>query len=97
MFEFDADGTVVGTGSINGNEIKRVFVLPQFQGRGYGTALMNELEARIAKDYNEIVLDSSLPAYSLYLKRGYMSVKYEKIVTSNEDVLCCNVMKKSVI
>lgn len=43
------DGIIVGTGSTKENEIARLFVLPQFQGLGYGTLLMNELEYRISK------------------------------------------------
>ena len=92
----DVDGIIVGTGSIHENEIGRMFVLPQFQGLGYGTSLMNELENIIAKEHSEIVLHSSLPAYNLYIKRGYVPIKYEKIITPNKDVLCFNIMKKSI-
>lgn len=27
---------IVGTGSIRGNEICRLFILPEYQGKGYG-------------------------------------------------------------
>jgi len=92
----DVGGIIVGTGSINENQIGRMFVLPQFQGLGYGTSLMNELENIIAKEHSEIVLHSSLPAYNLYIKRGYVSIKYDKIITPNKDVLCFNIMKKPI-
>lgn len=88
------DGTIVGTGSVHKNEINRVFVLPKFQGLGYGTKLLEELEDIIEKDYSKIILDSSLPAYNLYHKHGYLPVKYEKIITSNKDVLCFHTMEK---
>jgi len=90
----DVDGTIVGTGSANENDLGRLYVLPQFQGLGYGTAIMNELENIIGKEYPTIVLASSLPGYDLYLKRGYSPIKFEKIITPNEDVLCFNIMEK---
>jgi GNAT superfamily N-acetyltransferase len=92
----DIDGIIVGTGSIHENEISRMFVLPQFQGLSYGTSLMNELENIIAKEHSEIVLHSSLPAYNLYIKRGYVPIKYDKIITPNKDVLCFNIMEKTI-
>ena len=90
----NVDGTIVGTGSVHKNEVNRVFVLPKFQGLGYGTKLLEELENIIEKDYSKIILDSSLPAYNLYHKHGYLPVKYEKIITSNKDVLCFHTMEK---
>lgn len=90
------DEEVVGTGSVHKNEISRVFVLPQFQGFGYGTLLMNSLENLIEKEYSKIVLDSSLSAYNLYIRCGYSPIKYEKIITPNNDVLCYYTMEKTI-
>lgn len=84
----------IGTGSINGNEINRLFVLPQYQGNGYGTALMNELEKIVFSNYSEIVLDASLPAYEMYVHRGYVPIEYHRIKTENGHYLCYHVMKK---
>ena len=89
-------GTFVGTGTAKGNEICRMFVLPEHQGLGYGTAIITELEKIIGRTHSQIRLDSSLPAFQMYLSRGYCSAKYEKIVTPNKDVLCFHVMEKSV-
>lgn len=30
-------GTIIGTGSIRKNEICRLFILPEYQGKGYGS------------------------------------------------------------
>lgn len=92
----EVDEKIVGTGSAKENEIIRTFVLPQFQGLGYGSIIMDELERIISKEHSEIMLDSSLPAYNLYIKRGYVPIRYEKKITPNEDVLCFNVMRKSI-
>ncbi|HBT66036.1 MAG TPA: GNAT family N-acetyltransferase, partial [Ruminococcaceae bacterium] len=82
------DGRFIGTGSISGNEIKRMFVLPEFQSKGYGSLLLSRLEQRAAEDgYTLVELDSSLPAYGLYERKGYIPVKNKRIVTQNGQVL----------
>lgn len=53
---------VIGTGTLDGNHIRRLFVSPQFQGRGIGTLLMDFFESEIIKTYGAVYLDSSLPA-----------------------------------
>lgn len=85
---------IVGTGSIVRNEIKRLFVLPQYQGKGYGTVMMNELEKSIFNNYTEIRLDASLPAYEMYVRRGYVPIEYHRIKTENGHYLCYHIMKK---
>lgn len=40
----------------------------------------------IAEEYTEIYLDSSLPAKSTYLKRGYVAIEAHKIVAENGEV-----------
>ena len=65
-----ASGRIVGTGTLDGNHITRVFVLPEEQGKGYGTQIMDALE-RAAKPYGTAVLDTSIPAKAIYLHRGY--------------------------
>ena len=61
----------MGTGTLDGNHITRVFVLPERQGKGYGTRIMDELEAKAAASHATAVLDASIPARTLYLHRGY--------------------------
>lgn len=39
-----ADSQIVGTGTLVENHITRVFVLPEYQGKGYGSRLMEALE-----------------------------------------------------
>ncbi len=85
----------IGTGSLFKNEIKRVFVLPDYQNSGCGSLLLDRLEQRAEKaGYATTVLDSSFPAYSMYLKRGYEPIKYERIITQKRQVLCYNRMAK---
>ena len=87
-------GNIIGTGSIRKNEICRLFILPAYQGKGYGSRLMDLLEERILENYPKIHVDASFPAESMYLKRGYQIISYEKIATENGDFLCYHTMEK---
>lgn len=87
-------GNIIGTGSIRKNEICRLFILPEYQGKGYGSRLMDLLEARIFENYRKVHVDASFPAESIYLKRGYQIISYEKIETENGDFLCYHTMEK---
>jgi len=41
------ENKIIGTGSLFENEIKRFFILPECQGKGYGKILLDELEKNI--------------------------------------------------
>jgi GNAT superfamily N-acetyltransferase len=90
------DDQLVGTGCSIDRHITRVYVLPAFQGKGYGSYIMQQLEDEIGKSYNEAVLDASLPAVRLYEKLGYKTVKHEKLVVENDVTLVYEVMKKEL-
>ena len=47
-----ASGKIVGTGSRTGNHITRVYVLPEYEGQGFGTVIMNHLEDEIFAEYD---------------------------------------------
>lgn len=77
----EVQGEIVGTGSIRGNEICRLFILPEYQAKGYGNRLMDFLEDMVFRKYQAVHIDVSFPAESMYLKRGYQIKTYEKIET----------------
>ena len=83
-----------GTVTLTDNEVDRLFVLPEFQGRGYGRALLDFAEERISEKYDVIILHASLPAKNIYLKRGFREVDYLKIDTGYGDFLCADGMEK---
>ncbi|MDE6728306.1 MAG: GNAT family N-acetyltransferase [Oscillospiraceae bacterium] len=85
---------IVGTVTIKGNEICRLFVLPEFQGKGYGGALLDFSEKNIFEKYSDIILDASLPAKGIYIKRGYKETEYKIIKTHCDDFLCYDIMVK---
>ena len=88
------DGVIVGTVTIGGNGIERLFVEPSKQGKGYGGKLLDFAENMIFGYSEKIRLDSSLPAKSIYIKRGYREKEYCKILTDNGDYLCYDIMER---
>jgi len=88
---------LIGTGSIHKNEIKRVFIIQEFQSTGFGTSLMDELEKNIFCNYDDIEIDASLPAYKFYSNRGYASMEYIKLETKYNHYLCYHHMQKKKI
>lgn len=90
------DGVIAGTVTIDGNGIARLFVEPSGQGRGLGRQLMDFAENKIFEYSETVRIDSSLPAKSMYIKRGYREKEYCKICTDSGDFLCYDVMEKNI-
>lgn len=89
-------GEIVGTCSIRKNEICRLFIVPKHQAKGYGSRLMDLLEESVLGQYGAVYVDASFPAESMYLKRGYRIISYEKIETEGGDFLCYHRMEKTM-
>lgn len=96
VYVMAADGVIVGTVTIDGNDIARLFVKPSEQGKGHGGKLIDFAENMIFGYSETVRLDSSLPAKSIYIKRGYKEKEYCKILTDNGDYLCYDVMEKNI-
>lgn len=90
------DGVIVGTVTIDGNDIARLFVKPSEQGKGHGGRLLDFAENMIFGYSETVRLDSSLPAKSIYIKRGYKEKEYKTICTDNGDFLCYDIMEKNI-
>ena len=86
----------IETITVKDNEICRLFVMPTYQGMGFGTEMLNFAEKIIFEQYSKVVLDASLPAKQIYLKRGYEEVKFNVITTRDNDFLCYDVMEKHI-
>lgn len=89
-------GTIVGTGTRQENHITRVYVLPRFQGKGYGTYIMNQLEELIKKQYDTIDIDASLPACRLYAHLGYETADHGTWECKNGVIQVYEIMKKKL-
>lgn len=90
------DGKIVATGSFAENNITRVYVLPEYQRKGYGTFIIESTEALLAEKYDKVYLEASLPAAVLYEKLGYVTVKHEKYPVENGVVLAYEIMEKKL-
>ncbi len=89
------NNVTVGTGCYKDNHITRVYVKPEYQGKGYGSYIMQCLENEISLKYDTVYLDASLPASHLYEKRGYQTIRHERWNVKNGRVLVYEVMEKS--
>lgn len=74
------DSWIIGTGTLLKTEIRRVFVLREFQGQGAGKRIMHHLEeTALQKGIKQIVLCSSLVSKIFYDRLGYKTVKDDYI------------------
>lgn len=96
VYVCECDGKTAGTVTIQQNEILRLFVLPEYQGRGIGSALLNFAEQQIGGHYDSVKLEASLTAREIYHKRGYRGISFARITTENGDFLCYDVMEKAI-
>lgn len=87
---------LIGTGSCQEDHITRVYVDPEYQGKGYGSFLMQRLEDEIALHYDTAHLDASRPAYHLYEKRGYMTVRQGHCDVENGVFLDYEIMERNL-
>lgn len=72
----EKDGRIIGTGTIVGDEIRRVFVEPVFQKHGFGRLLMQKLEKRaLSVDISVVELAASLPSKEFYDSLGYVTLE----------------------
>lgn len=92
----EEDGGIIGTVTIKGNAVNRLFVLPEWQSHGYGSRLMDFAEDKIAERFTHVHIDSSLAAKEMYLKRGYKEKKTCRIPEDNGDILIYDEMEKWV-
>lgn len=92
----EEDECMVGTVTVKGNAVNRLFVLPEYQSRGYGSRLMDFAEAKIAEEFSYVHIDSSLAAKEMYLKRGYKEKKTCRIQADNGDILIYDEMEKRI-
>ena len=92
----EAGGESVGTVTVRGDEVCRMFVMPGYQGKGYGGELLRFAEKVIARSFGTARLDASLAAKGLYIKRNYMAIDFSRITAENGDYLCYDTMIKKL-
>jgi len=93
----EIQGKIVGTGSIIGNVILRVFVDPSYQKQGLGRMIMKELEMRAAADGVRVVqLRALANAKKFYESLGYITVTKGLIEVDNGRCLDYYQMEKEL-
>lgn len=90
------DEKIIGTGCFVKNHVTRVYVLPEYQKKGYGTFIMKNIEAQMSESYENAYLDASLPAAALYEKLGFSTIKHERYPVKNGVILVYEVMEKEL-
>ena len=88
------DREIIGTGSRTENHITRVYVLPEYQGQGFGSIIMDELEKEIFKNFDDCVLEASLSACIFYENRGYKTVRHVKEDIGGGKCMVYEIMRK---
>jgi GNAT superfamily N-acetyltransferase len=84
----ELSGKIMATGSIVKDEIKRVFILPEYQGRGYGRKIMEILEkTALNNGIQRVKLCASLPSKDFYLAIGYKILKFTSLSVNNNEKL----------
>lgn len=92
-----AGGNVVGTGAIEGVDLKSVFVSPGWHRKGIGTALVVELEKIAASQGAEILkVSSSLSAIQFYSALGFIE-KSRSFYGDEETVLMSKATDQSAV
>ena len=94
VFLLETGEGAVGTVTVRGNEIHRLFVLPSHHGKGYGSALLDISERTVFKRHDCVTLSASLPSKRIYLGRGYIETASHTILTENGDFLFYDTMEK---
>ena len=90
------NGEIIGTGTKRENHITRVYVLPKFQKKGYGTFIMNQLENMIKEQSDYADIDASLPACRLYARLGYQTIDHGIWECKNGVIQVYEIMKKTL-
>lgn len=94
IYVLEVDGKLLGTVTIKENEIARLFVEPDAQGKGYGGRLLQFAEENISQGYDTVRIASSFPAKAVYLKKGYKETAFHQMDTGHGDYLCYDEMEK---
>lgn len=89
---------IIGTGTLIGNEIVRVFVDPAFQKCGFGKFIMQKLEDMAQSNgIDTVKLDASIPSKRFYDSLSYVTVEKTFLEVENNKRLDYYKMQKSLI
>ena len=85
---------IVGTGALKENEVRSMFIDPDYQQKGIGRTIIDHLEEyAFNHGYRTIVLDSSITGINFYEKLGYTKNKDEIVEWLGEKVRSVSMIK----
>jgi citrate lyase synthetase len=89
------DDKVIGTGTIVGNYISKIYVKPEYHGCGIGKLIVKYLEDKAKSNgVKKIFLASNLSAEKFYTKLGYYTTENRELSTPNGYVFKISWMQK---
>ena len=72
---------IVGMGALKGNEIRHMYVLLEYQGKGIGSKIIDFFEELASeKEYSTLIVNSVAHSEKFYAKNGFKIVKRSIIV-----------------
>jgi ribosomal protein S18 acetylase RimI-like enzyme len=81
-------GKILGTGSLRENNVRSVYVDPDFHKMGMGRCLMKHLENLVKKNgYKTIELFSSVTAFKFYRNLGYKKISTYQDMDTGKSIL----------
>ena len=95
-YKLIVDDKMIATGTIDENHINRVYVLPAYQRKGYGSFIMKSLENIIAEKFDMATIDASLPACRLYESLGYKTREHGMWECANGVIQVYEIMEKKL-
>jgi ribosomal protein S18 acetylase RimI-like enzyme len=88
---------IIGTGTLLGSNIRRIFIKPEYQNMGLGKRIMYELEKEALEEKVRVTdLHSSLTAHSFYTALGYRVQSEEVVQVKNGQNLRYYIMVKNL-
>ena len=89
------DDKIIGTGTIVGDYISKIYVKPEYHGRGIGKLIVKYLEDKAKSNgVKTIFLASNVSAEKFYTKLGYKTTENKEMSTPNGYVFKLSWMKK---
>jgi citrate lyase synthetase len=89
------DDKIIGTGTIVGNYLSKIYIKPEYHGFGIGKLIVQRLEDKAKSNgVKTIFLASNLSAEKFYTKLGYSTMENREMSTPNGYVFKLSWMKK---
>ena len=72
----EADGELLGMLALDGDQLDRLYVSPPAQGRGVGSALLEQAKALSADGLRLVTLQRNVRACRFYERRGFVAYEF---------------------